>query len=394
MSEAYIVAATMLPFSKYPDRSAAVLGRQVIHQLLDETGVKPAEIQAVYAGRSFAGALDGQVSVPGQTALRGTGISDLPVANFDNACAAVPTALHFASHALAGGQYETMLVVGLDKLFAKERSASMRALIGAMDVDEARWMLESDAVDGSVFMEHYYGKVAKDYMCRTGATARDLAEVAVKNRSHAGLNRFAQYRSPLTVEEVLAEPLVADPLTRLMCSPLTDGAVAMLLCSATAAKMYANLSPVRVAASVIRSGQPEATPQDPVLTRAAHQAFEEAGVGPDDLDFVEVHEASATGELIATEELGLCRPGEGARLLRDRDSYLGGRIPVNVSGGLLSRGHPGAATGGGQLVELVWQLQGHCGDRQVLNANVGLAHSSGGLIGREPGCTAVTILTH
>lgn len=393
MSQACIAAATMLPFAKYPDKSAAELGRAAIRRLLAQVDIPPSTIQAVYVGRSFAGAIDDQISVPGQVALRGTGIGDLPVANFDNACAAVPTALHFAERAISTGQHDVILVVGMDKLFARERSVSMRALIGAMDLEDARWMLEPKTLEGSVFMEHYYGKVAKDYLDRTGATRRDLAAVAVKNRGHAALNDYAQYRTPLSPEAVLSAPVVADPLTKLMCSPLTDGAVAMLVCSEKALGGIAGAPPVRIASCVIRSGRPEGCPEDPALARTSREAFDRAGLGPENLDFAEVHEASATGELIATEELGLCGPGEGARLLRDGDTKLGGRIPVNVSGGLLSRGHPGAATGGAQLVELVWQLQGRCASRQIGNAKVGLAHSSGGLIGQEPACTAVTILT-
>lgn len=392
MQHAYIVAAEMIPFGKYPDRSAADLGRQAIAGLMARTGLAPGDIEAVYAGRSFSGAIDGQVSIPGQVALRGTGIEDLPVFNFDNACAAVPSALHMAVQAVRAGQYEQVLVIGMDKLFALDRRTSMKALLGAMDMGEAGWMLESDAINGSIFMETYYGRIAREYLANTGATALDLAKVAVKNRAHASLNPVAQYRKPLTEDEVLASPMIASPLTKLMCSPLTDGAAALLVTSARIRKLRGGVA-ARVAASAIRSGKASGHGGPPVLARTAAQAYAEAGLGPQDLDLAEVHEASAVGELIAAEEIGLCRSGDGARLVREGESRLGGRIPVNVSGGLLSRGHPGAATGASQLVELVWQLQGNCGARQVENAQVGLAHSSGGLIDGEPAATAVTILT-
>lgn len=391
MSNVYIAAAAMTPFGRWPDQSAASLGRAAVQSLLQGSGIEPKSVQAVYVGRSFAGAIDHQVSVPGQVALRGTGIEDLPVFNFDNACAAVPSALHVAAGAVRSGEYDSVLVLGMDKLFARERRRSMEALIGAMDVDEMGWMLDSEAVNGSVFMETYYGRIAKEYLARTGATAADLARVAVKNRAHAALNPMAQYRTPVTEAEVLASPLICDPLTKLMCSPLTDGAVAMLVVSQAQATRAAALRPVQVLASVVRSGTPQA-PSSTALQRAAAQAYRQAGVGPEDIDLAEVHEASAVGELIATEEIGLAAAGEGARLVREGRSHLGGAVPVNTSGGLLSRGHPGAATGGAQLVELVWQLQGRCGDRQVAGARIGLAHSSGGLIGNEPACTGVTIL--
>jgi acetyl-CoA acetyltransferase len=392
MSHAYIAAAAMTPFGRWPDQSAASLGRAALRSLLQASETGPKSVQAVYVGRSFAGAIDHQVSVPGQVALRGTGIEDLPVFNFDNACAAVPSALHVAAGAVRSGEYDRVLVLGMDKLFAPERRRSMEALIGAMDVDEMGWMLESDAVNGSVFMETYYGRIAREYLERTGATRADLASVAVKNRAHAALNPMAQYRTPVTQAEVLAAPLICDPLTKLMCSPLTDGAVAMLVVSQREARRAAGaLRPVQVAASVVRSGAPQA-PSSTALQRAAAQAYQQAGIGPGDLDLAEVHEASAVGELIATEEIGLAAAGDGVKLVREGRSRLGGAVPVNTSGGLLSRGHPGAATGGAQLVELVWQLQGRCGDRQVAGARIGLAHSSGGLIGNEPACTGVTIL--
>lgn len=392
MSNVYIAAAAMTPFGHRPNQSAASLGRAAVLSLLQASGTAPTAIQAVYVGRSFAGAIDHQVSVPGQVALRGTGIEDLPVFNFDNACAAVPSALHVAAGAVRSGQYHQVLVIGMDKLFATERRRSMEALIGAMDVDEMGWMLDSNAVNGSVFMETYYGRIAKEYMARTGATAADFAKVAVKNRAHAALNPMAQYRTPVSEAEVLASPLICDPLTKLMCSPLTDGAVAMLVVSeAVRQRGDSSLRSVRVLSSVVRSGLPQAT-SSTALQRAAAQAYDEAGVGPEDLDLAEVHEASAVAELIATEEIGLAAPGEGAKLVRDGRTRLGGAVPVNTSGGLLSRGHPGAATGGAQLVELVWQLQGTCGNRQVDRARIGLAHSSGGLIGAEPACTGVTIL--
>jgi acetyl-CoA acetyltransferase len=392
MSKVYIAGAAMTPFGRWPDKSAAGLGRAAVLSLLETSAADAKSIQAVYVGRSFAGAIDRQVSVPGQVALRGTGIEDLPVFNFDNACAAVPSALHVATGAIRSGQFEKVLVIGMDKLFARERRRSMEALIGAMDVDEMGWLLDSEAVNGSVFMETYYGRIAKEYLERTGASAADFAKVAVKNRAHAALNPMAQYRTPVSEAEVLAAPIICDPLTKLMCSPLTDGAVAMLVVSQAEARRAPGVQrPVQVLSCVVRSGMPQA-PSSSALQRTASQAYHEAGVGPEDLDLAEVHEASAVGELIATEEIGLAPAGDGARLLRDGQSQLGGAVPVNTSGGLLSRGHPGAATGGAQLVELVWQLQGCCGNRQVDGARIGLAHSSGGLIGNEPACTGVTIL--
>lgn len=394
MSKAYIAAAAMTRFGKYPQYSAAQLGRQAIAKLLDETGLAPKEIDAAYFGRSFSGTLDGQIAVPGQAALHGLSIDDIPVFNIDNACAAGPTALHLAVQAVRSQQAEITLVVGMDKLFAEDRKRSMRTLFGAMDVDAMSWLgktIDGDGAAGSIFMDTYYARIARAYLTDTSANVRDFAKVAVKNRVHASCNPFAQYRQSIDEDEVMASPMVADPLRTLMCSPLTDGAAAMIVCSQHACGRFHSTA-VEVLATAIRGGKPKRDAYEPALTRAARQAYAEASLGPGDLDLVEVHDASAVAELIATEELGLAAAGDGARLVRDGDSRIGGRRPVNPSGGLLSRGHPGAATGASQIVELVWQLQGRSGGRQIEGARIGLAHSSGGVIGDEPAATVVTIL--
>ena len=385
----------MVRFGKYPLRSAASLGRQAITSVLDDANVQPDEVQAVYAGRSFSGVIDNQVAVVGQVALRGTGIEDVPVFNFDNACASTPTALNIAVQSLRSGQYDLVLVVGMDKLYSADRKESMRALFGAMDVEEMQWMaeaIEREGPAGSIFMEHYYAKVARKYMSDTGATAQDFAKVAVKNRAAAMRNPYAQYRTPLGEEEVLASAMVAEPLRTLMCSPLTDGAAALLLCSRRLRDRFSG-SMVEVAATVVRSGKPVLGDSEPLVTRAAKQAYAQAGIGPEDLDLMEVHDASAVAELIAAEEACLLKRGQGLDMLRSGASTVGGALPVNVSGGLLSRGHPGAATGASQLVEIVWQLQGRAKGRQIDQPKIGLAHSAGGLVGDEAASTVITILS-
>lgn len=394
MSEAYLCSAAMTRFGRYPERSTAELGREAIRSLLAESGIPPDAIDAVYVGRAFAGALEPQITVAGQVALRGTGIEDLPVFNLDNACASAPSALHCASLAVRTGQYELALVVGMDKLYSENRRASMMALFGAMDVEAMAGLIAPEGEGNALanpFMDTHYATLARQYLEDTGAVPADLAKVSVKNRSHAHLNPYAQYRDPITEAQVLGEKMIASPLTRLMCSPLTDGAAAMLVCSERWRKHFDG--PVaRVAASVVRSGKPVRGDAPPVFTRAAAQAFEQASVDPGDIDCAELHDASAVAELVALEQIGFCAPGDGVKLIREGRLGLGGQLPVNTSGGLLSRGHPGAATGAAQLVELLWQIQGRCGERQVNGARIGLAHSSGGRIGEETACTAITIL--
>jgi acetyl-CoA acetyltransferase len=226
-----------------------------------------------------------------------------------------------------------------------------------------------------------------------GATAAQFAKVAVKSHRNAALNPYAQYREQYSIEEVLNSPLVVEPLTRLMCSPIGDGAAAMVLCSAKKAKQLTT-KPVWVVASVLGSGKDRAPHEPPTAARMSKKAYEIAGLGPEDLDVLEVHDAAAPAEIMDYEELGLCKVGEGVRLLEDGVTEIDGPKPVNPSGGLLSRGHPIGATGCAQLTEIFWQLRGEAGDRQVLGgkAKVGLTQNGGGNVRGESGAMAIHIL--
>ncbi len=240
----------------------------------------------------------------------------------------------------------------------------------------------------SFFMD-IYAYLAREYMQRSDATAADFARVAAKNHRHGSLNPKAQYRDRVTVEQVLAARPIADPLTLTMCSPLGDGAAAVLLCSPAWARAR-GADAVRLLASVLVSGQVD--PSEPAVERAARRAYELAGVGPQDVDVAEVHDAAAPAELIVYEEIGLAAPGEGAALLRSGATELGGRVPVNVSGGLISKGHPVGATGCAQIVELTEQLRGHAGERQVESARVALAENAGGFLDTEPAAVGIHVL--
>jgi acetyl-CoA acetyltransferase len=249
----------------------------------------------------------------------------------------------------------------------------------------------ADAEGGAprpVFME-IYADEARAYMERSGATAADFAAVAAKATANGSRNPFAQVRTALTVEEVLAARTIVDPLTRPMCSSIGDGAAALVLCSPEHAR-HRGLRGARVRASVVAAGWAEGTGD--VVERAVATAYGKAGVGPGDLDVVEVHDAAAPAELIISEQLGLAGSGDGPRLIRNGSSSIGGRRPVNPSGGLLARGHPIGATGAAQLVELTMQLRGRAGDRQVPRARIGLAENAGGSLGNGPAACTVTIL--
>jgi acetyl-CoA acetyltransferase len=235
-----------------------------------------------------------------------------------------------------------------------------------------------------------YAAMASAYMERTGATAEDFAQVSVKSHECGALNPKAQYREPLTIEAVLESRQISGPLNLLMCSPIGDGAAGIIVASAEGLRRL-DADPVRVLSTVVRSGK-TTTGGDSAVVRAARETYRIAGIGPEEVDVVEVHDAASPGELIASEELGIAGPDKGVELLRSGASALGGRVPINPSGGLLSRGHPIGATGCAQLVELTDQLRGRCGDRQVERACVALAENGGGWIGDGPAAAVVTLL--
>ena len=228
-------------------------------------------------------------------------------------------------------------------------------------------------------------------MRASGATAMDFADVAVKSHRYAALNPKAQYRAQVTRQEVLESRTIAPPLTLLMCAPIGDGAAALVVCSEEAADRLG--ATTRVRASALVSGRDRQGDEPGSEERAAQRAYEQAGLGPDDLDVVELHDAAAPAELMSYEMLGLCGKGEGPRLLASGRTALGGDCPVNTSGGLLAKGHPIGATGCAQLVELTDQLRGRCGGRQVEGARVALAQNGGGSLGSDAAAMAVTILS-
>jgi acetyl-CoA acetyltransferase len=252
---------------------------------------------------------------------------------------------------------------------------------------------DTQAEQRSIFMDSY-AAMARHYMVLYGATQRQLALVAAKNHWHSQFNPLAQYRTPLDADQVLATPLISWPLTRAMCAPISDGAGALVLCSESALGRFGRGRAVRIRATALASGV-ERAPDDfdhHVGRLAALEAYKQAGVAPGDIDVAEVHDASAFAEIRHVENLGLCEIGAGARLAESGATTLGGRIPVNTSGGLVSKGHPIAATGIIQLHELITQLRGEAGSRQVADARLAAAENGGGFYDGEEAVAAVTIL--
>lgn len=403
MREVAVIGAGTTRFAKHLERTLKDLAREAVERALQNAGVEKAALEAVAVGNAMAGLITGQECIRGQVVLRELGIGGIPVINTENACASAATAFHVAWLYVASGLYDVVMALGMEKLYHPDKHRSFAAIGSAIDVELMTQTLETtqttaktqDAEDGagkshSIFMD-FYAEFARDHMRRYGTTKEHFAKIAAKNHTHGSLNPYAQFQTPRTVEEVLRSPVVVEPLTRMMCSPIGDGAAAVILTSAARAKQFTT-KPVYVKASFLGSGKDRQPGEPGVTERVARQAYTVAGIGPEEIDVAAVHDASAPAELILYEELGLCRPGEGGRLIDEGGTALGGRVPVNASGGLLAKGHPVGATGIAQIAEIFWQLRGEAGRRQVAGAKVGLTQNGGGMVRGEAAALAVHIL--
>ena len=391
MRDVYVAGAWMTRFDRHVERSLGSLAREAVECAMRDAGTAAKAVEFVAFGNAAAGILTGQEMIRAQTALAGSGLEGAPMVNVENACASASSAFHLAFNAVRSGQHDVALAVGAEKMNVADRKLPNVALARAVDVAELV-AEQGDAVltegAGPLFMEIYAG-FARDYMDLSGATRHDLAAAAAKNRFHGSLNPNAQFRQAVTVEEVLASRMIVDPLTLFMCSPISDGAAALVLGTREAAQK-AGGPLVRIRASAVQTGRKEGP--DDAVARAAARAYESGAIGPEDLDLIELHDAAIPAEFIVLEELGVAASGDAPRLLRDGATRLGGRLPVNPSGGLLSRGHPIGATGAGQLVELADQLRGRSGQRQVEGARIALAENAGGILGGGSAVAVVTVL--
>ena len=379
MSEAVVLGAGMVPFGKHRDTSLEELGRRAVTAALADAGAERADIEEVFCGNTHGG------SLVGQRVLRELGISGPPITNFENACSSGSSALRQAVTAVRAGSADIVLVLGVEKLSALGG--------GTLPLDET----DPEVRDG-VVMPSVYAMRARRYMHEFGATPEDLARVAVKARKQAADNENAQFRTPVSVDEVLRSRMVSDPLTLFMCCPTGDGAAALVVGTRAAAERLGVMEPVTIAASVLQSGRYDVAPHDiahsELTSRTGKLAYEEAGLGPQDVSLAEVHDAFAIAELMYYEALGFCDEGEGPRLLERGETESSGRIPVNPSGGLLARGHPVGATGVAQVCEAVWHLRGQAGARQVEDAKVALTHcTGGGISGMDHGACTIHVLT-
>lgn len=408
--QAIVAGAGMTRFGNHRDTGLKALAGQAIQAALADAGIDARQLQAAYMGNVAASVITGQVCVPGQMALRELGVGRIPVVNVENACATASTAFEQACSMITLGRYDIVLACGYEKLYHEDKQRTFSAFTGAVDVENMDAVLaditervqaagieadlEGAGKTRSLFMDIYVAW-AVEHMKRYGTTREQFAAVSAKNSFHGSLNARAQYREELTVEDVLGAREIAWPLTLPMCSPVGDGAAAVVLVSERKAReLGLGDKGVRVASSVLASGWDYTAEDEAELPEVvARQAYEEAGVGPEDLSCVELHDASAPSELIYYEHLGLCEKGDGGALIESGATRLGGRVPVNTSGGLLRKGHPIGATGIAQIVELTEQLRGTAGDRQVEGARVALAENGGGYIGRDAAALVVSILT-
>lgn len=411
MSElAYVVGVGMTPFGKHLDKSIKQLTREAVTQALTDAGCAPSQLQMAFFANAAQGHMDGQDMVRGQVALRAMGLEGLPVVNVENACASASTAFHLAVAQVRSGAVDIVLAVGAEKMFSEDKARTFGVFDGAWDVHDVeagrhRLLQMGEGVEpppGSVSAKPYsvfmdiYAAFGRMHMREFGSTQRQFAAVSAKNHRHSVHNPLSQYRQDYSIDEILAAAPITYPLTLPMCSPISDGAAAAVVCNAAglARLSGACARAVRVLGIALQGGsdRPASALDRHLVRKASRLAYEQAGVGPADISLAEVHDATAIGEVIQSEVLGFCEPGAGGVLAERGETSIGGRIPINPSGGLESKGHPIGATGLAQVHELVTQLRGEAGLRQVEGARLALAENGGGLYGVEEAVACITIL--
>lgn len=411
MGNIYIVGIAMTVFGRHKGRLLDDLAGEALQGALKDAGCTIADLGVAYYGSVTNGPLQGQISIPGQVVLSKIGVDCIPIYNIENACASGSSAVNLAVQSLRAGTADVALAIGAEKMNIEDKAKAFALFEGGWDVSRAeenyRMLVtmgegitpppgsESDK-PYSRFMA-IYAALCRYHMKTYGTTQRQIAAVCAKNHQHSVHNPFSQFRQPFTIDEVLAAPPITYPITLPMCSPLSDGAAAVILCTEAGMKRIgADRSRcIKVAASVMRSyrHRPISEWEQSVGHLAAKQAYEIAGLGPEDMDVAEVHDASAMGEIVQAENLGFVPFGGGGPAAERGDFTIGGRIPINPSGGLESKGHPLGATGIGQLFELVTQLRGEAGARQVEGARHAIQENGGGLQGVEEAAVAIHILS-
>ena len=360
MTDVFVVGADMIRFGRFPDRSVADLGGEAALLAMDDAGLSIGDMQALYCGNNILAN-----RMVGQQVLREIGQTGIPVVNCANACATGATAFREGWMAIKAGIYDLVLCVGVEKMG--------KGLLGSADVEEG---ISPEGVLGSITTPSVFAHVGMEHSRKYGTTFEQFAKVSVKNHHHSTLNPKAMYQMETPLEVVMNAEMISYPNTKLMCSVNVDGAAAAVLASEKTARRLGLMGrAIRVRASALTSDP--FTDFNAVTRLAAAEAYRQAGLGPEDVDLVELHDCFATAELVHYENLGLCEDGEAGRMIDTGETALGGRIPVNVSGGLLSKGHPLGATGIANICELTAHLRGEAGARQVEGARIGMSHVVG-----------------
>jgi acetyl-CoA acyltransferase len=443
MRDVYVVAVGMIPFGRHYDKGIKQLAGWALGDLFEHSPVERKEIQAAWFSNSGWGNPPyDQHCIRGQVALQASGFDQIPIMNVENACASASSAVHGAFLGIAAGAYDIALAVGAEKMamprslsevpeslkkeiekrsqaeglseeeaLKKLNKAVLANFITGTDVEVMRELIESIKADAdrkqkemeqqggeqkkvrknrSAFMD-FYSLAARAHAKQYGSTQEQLAVIAAKSHNNGALNPKAQYRFTTTVQEVMDDDLVSFPLTRAMCAPIGDGAAAAILVSDDRLKKLGRAGAVRIRGTVLGSASMTIAGEERAAA-LARQAYERAGLGPGDVDLAEVHDATAFGELVQTENLGFCQRGEGGILAQSGATAIGGKIPINTSGGLLSRGHPIGASGLAMLAECFYQLRGEAGERQVEGARIAMIENGGGFIGTGEAAIVMNVL--
>jgi benzoylsuccinyl-CoA thiolase BbsB subunit len=378
-----VIGVGMSMFGRQPERTLVDLGIEACQRAIKDAGVSPKDIEVCYCAKLYYDAGFTQTACLGQEIASKVGVVKREIINVENACAGGSTAVRRTFLDIAIGMYDIGLAFGVESM---TRSLKKGTLISHEDLNS----------DLGMSMPAYAALIMRRHMEEYGSTVKQFAQVSVKNHHNGCLNPYSQYQKELTIEEVLNSRMICDPLTLYMICPVTDGAAAIVLCAGNKVREYTS-RPVWLVGSALVSGDYSLFQKDICTStmgeQAAADAYEMAGIGPEDLDLVELHDAFAATEIPNMEDLGLCPRGEGGRLVEEGATALGGTIPVNPSGGLLSQGHPLSASGVRQICEITWHLRGEAGKRQVEGARVGLAHMEGGVVtGIQGGACGINIL--
>ncbi|MFW9917586.1 MAG: thiolase family protein [Candidatus Thorarchaeota archaeon] len=378
-----VIGVGMSVFGKQSEKTMVDLGEEACRAAIKDANINPKKIELVYCSSLLSDVGTRKQSCLGQMIASRVGVANREITNVENACAGGSTAIRRTFLDIAVGMYDIGLALGVDSM---TRGLQKGTLMASQDIDG----------DLGMSAPAYAALIMRRHMAEYGSTVEQFAQVAVKNSHNGSLNPYSQFQKKFTMEDVLTSRMVCDPLTLYMICPYTDGAAAVVMCAADKAGQYTSI-PVWMAGSSLVSGDYTLFQKDISISamgeRAAAEAYEMAGLGPEDVDLVELHDAFAANEITNSEDLGLCPRGEGGRLVEEGVTALGGKTPVNPSGGLLSQGHPLSASGVRQVCEITWHLRGEAGKRQVKGAKVGLAHMEGGVVaGIQGGACGINIL--